>query len=53
MRKLKLHRSCKFRDGFVCPFVILERIGEIAYMMDLSSHADLRGVHNAYVAGAR
>ena len=35
-------------DQFVGPFVIIERIGETAYMLDLSSHAALCGVHNVF-----
>ena len=45
---LKLHGSCKFRDRFVGPFVITERIGETAYRLDLSLHAALHGVHNVF-----
>ena len=45
-RNLKLHGLRKFRDQFVGPFVITERIGETAYSLDLSSCAALHGVHN-------
>ena len=45
---LKLHGSCKFRDQFVGPFVITERIDETAYRLDLSSYAALRGVHDVF-----
>ena len=47
-RNLKLHGSRKFRDRFISPFVITERIGETAYRLDLSSRAALRGVHNVF-----
>ena len=47
-RNLKLHGSRKFRYRFVSSFVITERIGEIAYRLDLSSRAVLRGVHNVF-----
>ena len=47
-RNLKLHGSHKFRDHFVGPFVITERIGATAYRFDLSSRAALRGVHNVF-----
>ena len=50
MCNLKLHGLHKFRDRFVGPFVITERIGATAYRLDLSScaalRAALRGVHN-------
>ena len=45
---LKLHGSHKFRDRFVRPFVITERIGETAYRLDLSLRAALHGVHNVF-----
>ena len=47
-RNLRLPGSRKFRDRFVGPFVISERIGETAYRLDLSSHTALRGVHNVF-----
>ena len=45
---LKLHGSGKFRDRFVGPFAIAERIGETAYRLDLSLRATLRRVHNVF-----
>ena len=48
MRNLKLHGLSNFRDRFVGPFVIIERIGETVYRFDLSSRAALRGVHNVF-----
>ena len=45
---LKLHGSRKFRDRFVGPFIITERIGATAYRLDLSSRAALHGVHNIF-----
>lgn len=47
-RNLKLHGSRKFRDRFVGPFMITERIGETVYRLDLSSRAALCGVNNVF-----
>ena len=47
-RNLRLHGSHKFRNRFVGPFVITERIGATEYRLDLSLHAALRGVHNVF-----
>ena len=47
-RNLKLHGSRKLKDRFVGLFVILERIGETAYRLDLSSRAALRRIHNVF-----
>ena len=38
----------KFRDRFVGPFVVVERIGNTAYYLDLSRSAALRGVHDMF-----
>ena len=48
MHNLKWHGSHEFKDRFVGPFIITERIGETAYRLDLSSHAALHGVHNVF-----
>ena len=48
MHNLKLHRSHKFGDQFVGPFIITKHIGETAYRLDLSLHAALHGVHNVF-----
>ena len=48
MRNVKLHGPHKFRDRFVGPFVITERIGETAYRLDLTLRAALCGVHNVF-----
>ena len=48
MCNLNLHGLRKFRDRFVGPFVITERIGETAYRLDLSSCAALQDVHNIF-----
>ena len=40
--------SCKFKDKFVGPFVLQQRIGEVAYRLDLSSRAALRNVHPVF-----
>ena len=46
-RNLNLTGSCKFKDKFVGPFVVQQRIGEVAYKLDLS-HAALRNVHPVF-----
>ena len=38
----------KFKDKFVGPFVVQQRIGEVAYKLDLSSRAALRNVHPVF-----
>ena len=48
MRILQLHRTSKFRDRFVGLFIMIQCIGETAYRLDLSSHAALCGLHNAF-----
>ena len=50
IHNLKLQGSHKFRDKFVGPFVITERIGQTAYRLDLSLHAALHAVHNVFHA---
>ena len=47
-RNLNITGSCKFKDKFVGPFVVQQRIGEVAYKLDLSSHAALRNVHPVF-----
>ena len=47
-RNLNLTGSCKFKDKFVGPFVVQQRIGEVAYRLDLSSRAALRNVHPVF-----
>ena len=44
-RNLNLTGSRKFKDKFVGPFVVQQRIGEVAYRLDLSSCAALRNVN--------
>ena len=34
-KNLRLHRTGKFRDHFVGPFVVTERVGEMAFCLDL------------------
>ena len=41
-RNLNLTGSRKFKDKFVGPFVVQQRIGEVAYRLDLLSGAALR-----------
>ena len=45
---LKLHGLHKFREQFVGLSVITERIGEIAYKLDLSSCDAVHRAHNVF-----
>ena len=45
---LNITGSHKFKDKFVGPFVVQQRIGEVAYRLDLSSRAALRNVHPVF-----
>ena len=47
-RNLNLTGSRKFKGKFVRPFVVQQRIGEVAYKLDLSSRAALRNVHPVF-----
>ena len=47
-KNLRLHRTRKFRDRFVGPFVVTECIGKMAYCLDLSRSAVLRSVHDIF-----
>ena len=47
-RNLNLTGSHKLKDKFVGPFVVQQRIGEVAYKLDLLSHAALRNVHPVF-----
>ena len=47
-RNLNFTGSCKFKDKFVGPFVVQQRIDEVAYRLDLSSRAALRNVHPVF-----
>ena len=38
----------RFRDRFIGPFTVTQHIGETAYRLDLSSHAELLGVQNMF-----
>ena len=38
----------KLKDKYVGPFVVEQRIGEVAYKLDLSSRAALRNVHPVF-----
>ena len=44
-RNLNLTGLRKFKDKFVGPFVVQQRIGEVACKLDLSSRTALRNVH--------
>ena len=47
-KNLRLHGTRKFRDRFVGPFLVTERIGNMAYRLDLSCSAALSGVHDVF-----
>ena len=47
-KNLRLHGTRKFRDRFVGLFIVVERIGNMAYRLDLSRSAALSGVHNVF-----
>ena len=47
-KNLRLHGTRKIRDHFVGPFVVIEHIGNMAYHLDLSCSAALRGVHDVF-----
>ena len=47
-KNLRLHGTRKFRDRFVRPFIVTERIGNMAYRLDLSRSAALSGVHDVF-----
>ena len=44
-RNLNITGSRKFKDKYIGPFVVQQRVGEVAYKLDLSSRAALRNVH--------
>ena len=43
-----MHGTRKFGDHFVGPFTVVECIGNMAYHLDLSRSAALRGVHDVF-----
>ena len=45
---MRLHGTRKFVDRFVGPFIVVECIGNMAYCLDLSCSAALRGVHDVF-----
>ena len=47
-RNLNLTSSCKLKDKYVGLFVVQQRIGEVAYKLDLSSRAALHNVHPVF-----
>ena len=47
-RNLNITGSRKFKGKFVGPFVVQQRIGEVAYRLDLLSRAALRNVHPVF-----
>ena len=47
-KNLRLHGTRKFRDRFVGPFLVTERIGNTAYRLDLLRSAALSGVHDVF-----
>ena len=47
-KNLRLHGTRKFYDCLVGLFVVVECIGNMAYRLDLSQSAALRGVHDVF-----
>ena len=47
-RNLNLTGSCKFKHRYIGPFVVQQKIGEVAYKLNLSSHAALHNVHPVF-----
>ena len=47
-RNLNITDSRKLKDKYIGPFVMEQRIGEVAYKLDLSSRAALRSVHPVF-----
>ena len=47
-RNLNITGSRRFKDKYVGPFVVEQRIGEVAYKLDLSSRAALCNVHPVF-----
>ena len=47
-RNLNITGLRKFKDKFVGPFVVMQRIGEVAYKLNLSSRVALRNVHPVF-----
>ena len=47
-RNLNITGSRKFKDKFVGPIKVHQRMGEVAYKLDLSSRAALRNVHPVF-----
>ena len=45
---LNLTSLRKFKDRYVGPFIVQQRIAEVAYKLDLSSHAALRNVYPVF-----
>ena len=47
-RNLNLTGLRKFKDRYIGPFIVQQRIGEVAYKLDLLSRAALRNVHPVF-----
>ena len=47
-RNLNITGSRKFKDKFVGPFAVQQRISKVAYKLDLSSSAALGNVHPVF-----
>ena len=47
-KNLQLHGTRKICDDFVGPFIVIERIGNMAYCLYLSRSAALSGVHDVF-----
>ena len=48
-RNLNLTGLRRLKDKYVAPFVVEQRIGEVAYKLDLSSCTALRNVHPVFL----
>ena len=47
-KNLRLHETRKFRDHFVGLFVVIKRIGNTAYHLDLLQHTAFRDFHAVF-----
>ena len=47
-RNLSLQKPREFRDKYIGPFRVIERIGNTSYHLGLAGHRALCGVHNVF-----